>query len=52
MNTTNETHSKGLNPFTGQPIFFSIDPSHLMKKLRNNLYNSGFKDNTVDTQEI
>lgn len=44
MNTTNESHSKGLNPFSGQPIFFFSDPPHLMKKLRNNLYNSGFKD--------
>ena len=44
MNTTNEAHSKGLNPFTGQPIFFFSDPPHLMKKLRNNLFNGGFKD--------
>ena len=44
MNTTNEIHSKGFNPFSGWPIFFFSDPPHLMKKLRNNLYNSGFKD--------
>ena len=45
MNTTNDTHnSKGLNPFSGLPIFFFSDPPHLMKKMRNNLYNSGFKD--------
>ena len=44
MNTTNKTHSKGFNPFSGYPIFFFSDPPHLMKKLRNNLYNSGFKE--------
>lgn len=44
MNTTNETHSKGFNPFSGYPIFFFSDPPHLIKKLRNNLYKSGFKE--------
>ena len=43
MNTTNKFHSKGFNPFTNNPIFFMSDPPHLMKKLRNNLYNSGDK---------
>ena len=43
MNTTNELHSEGYNPFSRFPIFFMSDPPHLMKKLRNNLFNSGFK---------
>ena len=43
MNTTNKFHSEGFNPFTNNPIFFMSDPPHLMKKLRNNLYNSGDK---------
>ena len=29
------------NPFTGEPIFFISDPPHLLKKLRNQLFNSG-----------
>lgn len=32
MNTTNETHSKGFNPFSGYPIFFFSDPPRLIKK--------------------
>jgi len=30
------------NPFSGMPLFFISDPPHLMKKLRNNLYKSGY----------
>ena len=42
MNTNNPLHSECLNPFSNYPIFFMSDPPHLMKKLRNNLFNSGF----------
>ena len=35
---------KGSNPFTNEPIFFLSDPPHLIKKLRNQLYNSGTKE--------
>ena len=44
MNTNNQFHSEGSNPFTNKPIFFMSDPPHLMKKLRNNVFNSGFKE--------
>ncbi len=44
MNTNNKFHSECTNPFTNKPIFFMSDPPHLMKKLRNNLFNSGFKE--------
>ena len=33
------------NIFSGMPIFFFSDPPHLIKKIRNNIYNSGFKEN-------
>ena len=39
----NKFHSEGFNPFTNNPIFFMSDPLHLMKKLRNNLFNSADK---------
>ena len=42
MNTSNKFHSEGINPFSKYPIFYMSD---LMKKLRNNLFNSGFKEN-------
>ena len=32
---------KTTNPYTDQPIFFLSDPTHLIKKLRNNLSKSG-----------
>ena len=44
MNTSNQFHSEGSNPFTNNSIFFISDPPHLMKKLRNNLFNSGYKE--------
>ena len=42
-NGTNATKSKCYNPFSKKPLFFISDPPHLMKKLRNNIYSSGFK---------
>ena len=42
MNTNNPLHSECLNQFSNYQIFFMSDPPHLMKKLRNNLSNSGF----------
>lgn len=47
MNGTNPTKSKCYNPFSKMPLFFISDPPHLMKKLRNNIYNSGFKSQNV-----
>ena len=44
MNTNNQFHSEGSNPFTDKPIFFMSDPPHLIKKLCNNLFNSSFKE--------
>ena len=44
INGCNETVSKTHNPFSNCPLFFLSDPPHLLKKLRNNLYNSGHKD--------
>lgn len=46
MNGTNQFKSQGFNRFSRRPIYFFSDPPHLVKKLRNNLYNSGFKDNS------
>ncbi len=43
MNGTNPTKSKCFNYFSGMPLFFISDPPHLIKKLRNNIYSSGFK---------
>ena len=43
MNGTNASKSKCYNPFSKKPLFFISDPPHLMKKLRNNIYSSGFK---------
>lgn len=45
MNGNNATKSEGFNHFSGRPIYFFSDPPHLIKKLRNNLFNSGFKEN-------
>ena len=44
MNGINASKSQGTNRFSGTPIFFFSDPPHLMKKLRNNLFSSGFKE--------
>ena len=44
MNCVDETVSQTKNPFSGMPLFFISDPPYLMKKLRNNIYNSGCKD--------
>ena len=46
MNGTNQFKSQGFNRFSQRLIYFFSDPPHLVKKLRNNLYNSGFKDNS------
>ena len=44
MNITDKSKSMCYNNFSNVPLFFISDPPHLMKKLRNNLYNSGFKE--------
>ena len=44
INGCTETVSKTHNPFSNCPLFFLSDPPHLLKKLGNNLYNSGHKD--------
>ena len=44
MNITNENSSFCLNPFPRMPLFFISDTPHLIKKLRNNLHSSGFKE--------
>ena len=46
MNGCNETTSKTKNPFSKLPLFFMSDPPHLIKKLRNNIYNSGYKEHS------
>mgnify|MGYP002803630062 CR=1 FL=1 len=43
-NITDKAKSICHNHFSNLPLFFISDPPHLMKKLRNNLYNSGFKE--------
>ena len=43
MNGTNASKSKCYNPFSKQPLLFISDPPHLLKKLRNNIYSSGFR---------
>ena len=45
MNGCTEDVSKGNNPFSKNPLIFLSDPSHLIKKLRNNVYNRGHKEN-------
>ena len=44
MNVTNDNKSYCQNPFSGMPLFFFFDPPHLIKKLRNNIHSSGFKE--------
>ena len=46
MNGTNQFKRQAFNRFSRRPIYFFSDPPHLVKKLRNNFYNSGFKDNS------
>ena len=46
MNGCNETTSQTKNPFSKLPLFFMSDPSHLIKKLRNNIYDSGYKEHS------
>lgn len=46
MNGCSETVSKINNIFSNFPLFFMSDPPHLIKKLRNNIYNSGYKENS------
>ena len=41
MNADNTQPWRCDNPWTGEPIFFLSDPPHLLKKLRNQLFNSG-----------
>ena len=43
LNTRDSEKCSCFNPFSGKPIFFFSDPPHLIKKLRNNLYSSGYK---------
>ena len=42
INTNNPLHSECLNPFSNYPMYFMSDTLHLMKKLKNNLFNSDF----------
>jgi hypothetical protein len=44
MNGCTDTESQTINPFSKFPLFFMSDPPHLIKKLRNNIYNSGYKE--------
>ena len=51
MNGCTEEVSKGNNPFSKNPLIFLSDLPHLIKKLRNNIYNSGHKENNRDIQD-
>ena len=44
MNGVSEENSKSNNPFSHLSLFFMSDPPHLIKKLRNNIYKSGYKE--------
>lgn len=46
INGCSETNSQTTNPFSKLPLFFISDPPHLIKKLRNNLYSSGYKEHS------
>ena len=48
MNTHQGSLCKGYNRFSKNPLFFLSDPPHLLKKLRNNLFNIG--DKTQNSQ--
>ena len=41
------TPGKGLNPFGQWPIFYISDPTHLIKKMRNNLSKSGYSPSST-----
>lgn len=47
INGCSDVESKKNNPFSNSPLFFISDPPHLLKKLRNNIYNSGHKDQST-----
>ena len=44
MNSSEPHYGVGYNEYSDRSLFFIFDPSHLIKKLRNNIYNSGDKD--------
>ena len=44
MNGVTAENSSGQNCFSRKPVFFISDPPHLLKKLRNNLYISGNRE--------
>lgn len=44
MNIENENTSSCQNPFSEIRLFFISNPPHLIKKSRNNLHSSGFKE--------
>jgi hypothetical protein len=44
MNRVNEEVSQTNNPFSHFPLFFMSYPAHLIKKLRNNICSSGYKE--------
>ena len=46
MNGCSETVSKINNPFSNLPLLFMSDPAIVIKKLRNNIYNSGYKEHS------
>ena len=46
MNGVTAENSSGQNCFSRKPIFFISDPPKLLKKLRNNLYNSGNREDS------
>ena len=49
INGSNELKSVGYNRFARRSIFYLSDPSHLIKKLRNNILSSGFGDKFTRT---
>ena len=46
LNIDDTSKSFCINVFSGRRIFFFSDPPHLIKKLRNNIHKSGFKENS------
>ena len=47
MNGCTDDNSKPINPFSKQPLVFISDPPHMLKKLRNNIYKSGYKEESA-----
>ena len=45
LNIDDTSKSFCINVFSGRRIFFFSDPPHLIKKLRNSIHKSGFKEN-------